>query len=116
MIKYATFIEEKPVVRTMIDEYGREVLDKTPVSIPIQSAPAPSSLLQLMHQLYMSMSDQGVETLEEANDFDIPDEIGIEMMDTPYEQDFDHIENVPEPASQPAPVSPESTKSQEVTS
>lgn len=108
MIKYSHFIEEKPVargamptlrahVRTMINERGQEVLDKTPVEIPVMMTPPPSSFMEMMHALYRQQAEeQEVETFEEANNFDIPDEIGIEMTDTPYEQDFDHLEPAPE--------------------
>lgn len=93
MIKYAEFIEEVPVVRTMIDERGREVLDKTPRKIIIPELRAPSSVAELMHALIKQMKEQDadVETFEDADDFNIPDELGIEMMDTPYEMDFDHL-------------------------
>lgn len=130
MIVYSHFIEEKPVarngrpsqklsVRTMVDERGREVLDSTPVQIPVNFPKAAPSLIDLMHQLYASMKDEGVETFEDAENFDIPDETGIEMMDTPYEQDFDHSESAPVPAGapqespavvdQPTPAVPEVT-------
>lgn len=89
-IVYSDFIEEKPVVRDWIDEHGREVLSSKPVSIPIQLPPSPSSLIELMHRLYKNMNDSEVETFEDADDFDVPDELGIEMRNTPYEVDFDH--------------------------
>lgn len=97
MIKYAQFIEERPIVRTMIDERGREVLDKTPRKVIIPELRAPSTVMELVHSLYRQMKEQeaGVETFEDANNFDIPDELGIEMMDTPYEQDFDHLGETP---------------------
>lgn len=130
MIVYSHFIEEKPVARNgkpsqkinlrmMVNERGQEVLDKTPVQIPVQFNKPATSLIDLMHQLYASMKDEGVETFEDAENFDIPDETGIEMMDTPYEQDFDHSEPAPVPsgtpeksapvADQPTPAVPEVT-------
>lgn len=99
--RYSEFIEEKPVVRDWIDEHGREVLDKTPVSIPIMPVSAPGSMLELMHRLYREMNNPEFETFEDAEDFDVPDELGIEMRTTPYEQDFDHIEPVAQPAGAP---------------
>lgn len=128
MIKYSHFIEEKPVARNgipkvslhsrvMIDELGREVLDKTPVQAPIDLGKPASSLMDFIHALYRQQAEQAeVETFEDANNFDIPDEIGIEMMDTPYEQDFDHLgetsgavpapnESTPVPSPTPEPVS-----------
>lgn len=113
-IHYAEFIEEvpssraaiasrEPLVshRVMIDSSGREVLDNTPVSIPVPVMPAPSSMLELVHQLYREMHNQEYETFADAEDFDVPDELGIEMRNTPYEQDFDHIESVAQPAGAP---------------
>lgn len=128
MIKYSHFIEEKPVARNgitkvslhsrvMIDELGREVLDKTPVQAPIDLGKPASSLMDFIHALYRQQAEQAeVETFEDANNFDIPDETGIEMMDTPYEQDFDHLgetagavpapnESTPVPSPTPEPVS-----------
>lgn len=127
MIKYSHFIEEKPVARNglpkvtltsrmMIDERGREVLDKTPVQAPVNLGAPPSSLLDFIHELYRQQREnEEVESFEDANNFDIPDEIGIEMMDTPYEQDFDHLgetagavpapnESAPVPSPTPEPV------------
>lgn len=109
-VKYADFIEEKPVIRDWIDEHGREVLDKTPVAIPLRMPQAPQSMMQLIHQLYRDMDPKNVETFEDAEDFDVPDELGIEMMDTPYEQDFDHIKSRPAPAESPSAVPAEPEK------
>lgn len=124
MIVYSHFIEEKPVARNgkpsqkinlrmMVNERGQEVLDKTPVQIPVQFNKPATSLIDLMHQLYASMKDEGVETFEDAENFDIPDETGIEMMDTPYEQDFDHFEPAPVPAGAPKENPPVVDKSPE---
>lgn len=118
MIKYSHFIEEKPVsrngkpifsecVRTMINERGQEVLDKTPVQIPVKFEKPASSMMELIHALYRQQAEEReVETFEEANNFDIPDETGIEMMDTPYEQNFDHLEPAPETVRPPEAGSP----------
>lgn len=124
MIKYSHFIEEKPVargalptlkreIRTMVNERGQEVLDKTPVQIPIDMGKPASSLMDYIHALYRQQAEQAeVETFEDANNFDIPDETGIEMMDTPYEQDFDHFEA---PATAPAEPPAVPAEPQEVT-
>lgn len=100
-VRYSEFIEERPAVRNWIDEHGREILDETPISISIMPAPAPASMLELMHRLYSEMNNPELETFQDAEDFDIPDELGIEMRNTPYEQDFDHIEPVAQPAGAP---------------
>lgn len=93
--RYSDFIEEVPMQRDWIDDKGREVLSPVPreVPIPALSAPAaPSSMMELMHRLYQEMAaNSQVESPEDADDFDIPDELGIEMWSTPYEKDFDHL-------------------------
>lgn len=129
MIKYSYFIEEKPVARNglpkvtlssrmMIDEFGREVLDKTPVQVPVDLGKPASSLMDFIHALYRQQAEQAeVETFEDANNFDIPDETGIEMMDTPYEMDFDHLvedTGVAQPAGgTPQPDKPDNPPVQE---
>lgn len=129
MIVYSHFIEEKPLSRSgkptmamqnrvMIDEHGREVLDKTPVEIPVNLGTPPSSLMDFIHALYKQRSEQEeMESFEDSNNFDIPDETGIEMMDTPYEMDFDHIEQnsgAPQPSSgTPEPDKPDNPPVQE---
>lgn len=117
-IRYSEFIEERPIHREWIDDHGREVLSSKPVSIPLQVAPPASSMAELIHQLYRSMKAQNeeVESFEDANDFDVPDELGLEMRNTPYEQDFDHVEVPAEPAPQPSPVPAEPDKPKEVAS
>lgn len=108
MIKYAHFVEERPVQRTWINEHGQEVLDQTPRQVNFPQLKAPSSVMDLVHQLYRRMKEdnEDVETFEDANNFDIPDEFGIEMEDTPYEMDFDHLAEhstaVEEPSDVPA--------------
>lgn len=110
---YPEFIEEKPVVRQWIDEKGKEVLSDKPVSIPLPVTPSPASMTQLIQQLYMQMSSgkDDFESPEDADDFDVSDELGIEMRNTPYEQDFDHLAEAPavsagsvEPSPQPEKV------------
>lgn len=104
-IVYSKFIEEFPVSRVRIDDQGREVLSNKPVSIPIDLTPPPSSLIQLIHELYRQQAENNeVETFEEANDFDIPDELGIEMEDTPYEKDFELLAGNPAPTPEPVSV------------
>lgn len=112
---YSPFTEEKPA-RTWIDERGREVLDKTPVAIPLNFGPPPSSILQLIQQLYRDMDPNNHETFADADDFDVSDELGIEMESTPYEQDFDRLAVPAEPAPKPDAVPAEPDKPQEIAS
>lgn len=106
---YSPFVEEV-VRRDWIDDQGREVLDKTPVAIPLQQSAPPVSMIQLIHQLYRDMNNAEKETFEDADDFDIPDELGIEMEKTPYETYFDRFaEDNPVPA-EPSNVPDQSEK------
>lgn len=58
---------------------GREALDPTPVAIPVGFKRPPSLEEQIKRlvadrDIQRSLSEAGVETFEEANDFDIPDD------------------------------------------
>lgn len=60
------------------DAQGREIPDPTPMAIPV-GARRPESLTEQIKRLVggalsSRMAEQGAETLDEANDFDIPDE------------------------------------------
>lgn len=119
-IRYSKFIEERPrkdelpveeSVVTLINSRGEEVLDDTPVSIPIYQAVAPSSILDLVHSLYRSMKENDeYETFADADDFVVEDELGIEMETTPYEQNFDHIASDTASSAEPPAVSHEPEK------
>lgn len=75
-----------------LNEKGQEVLDKTPVSIPSGLAQGESMDERIRRIIKHSLSQQaiahGLETFEEADDF----EIESDPIDptTPYEADFDH--------------------------
>lgn len=94
MIKWCNFIEEKPLIRDLIDARGREVVDRTPLKFDLPDKRY--SMLDYIQALYMERQRQdaeGVETLEDANNFDIPDEVvGIEEINTPYEIYYDNLE------------------------
>lgn len=70
---------------------GREVNDPTPVAPPIGYKRQPS-MVEIVraqirdHALAVALAEQGVETFEEADDFDIGDDYDPS---TPYENDFD---------------------------
>lgn len=92
MIKEFRFIEEKPVIIDKIDTHGREVVDRTPVKFELPDKRF--SMLDYIEALYRARQaeDAETETLEEANDFDCPEEYGLEDMKTPYEMAYDNYE------------------------
>lgn len=61
-----------------LDEKGHEILDDTPVAIPVKFMRAQTLTDQVRALISVHASqraaDDGFETFEEANDFDIPDE------------------------------------------
>lgn len=60
-----------------LDEFGREVLDQTPVSIPFRverPEPIHLRLRRLAMEAAASIQGPDEETLEDANDFNIPDD------------------------------------------
>lgn len=77
--------------RVPLREDGTEVLDGTPVAPPIGYRPQPSlaSQIRMMvrsEQLRMEAEKAGMETFEEADDFDVGDDFDPT---SPYENDFD---------------------------
>lgn len=104
MIKEFRFIEEKPVIIDKIDSHGREVVDRTPIKFELPDKRF--SMLDYIEALYRARQaeDAETETLEEANDFDCPDEYGLEDMKTPYELDYDHWEMARASEQTSAPV------------
>lgn len=79
-------VEEK-MSRLYLDQYGREVPDPTPVAPPIGYKKQPSMVdhvrALVAHGLRERAEQMGFETWEEANDFDVGDDVEPE---TPYEQ------------------------------
>lgn len=74
------------------DEKGREILDATPVALPI-GYKHPESLTSqirrlIKNELSMSARAEGKETFEEADDFDTGDDDDIR---SPYELDDEQI-------------------------
>lgn len=75
-----------------LDEFGREVPDPRPLQIPA-GFKRPETLAETVQrlvrgQLSRQAQEQGFETFEESEDFDIGDEID---MSTPYETFFDPV-------------------------
>lgn len=87
--------------RADFDQNGHEILDPTPVAIPL-GYERPESLEQKMmrfirHQLSSAAQGQGMESFDEANDFDIDDDdvmplTHYELADMHEEKPFDESE------------------------
>lgn len=73
------------------NEYGEEILDQTPVAMPLKfKIPVPLSekIRQMVREeVSQAAEENGLETFEEADDFEIEDEVSLPG--TPYEEDFD---------------------------
>lgn len=73
-----------------LDEFGREVLDPTPVELParLRKFDQASYVRDLVRQeLSRLANDEGFETFEEADDFEVEDD--IPEFHSPYEAIFD---------------------------
>lgn len=91
-----------------LDENGHEVLDQTPVAIPFDvTRPEPIHLRmrRIAESIYQERINAGenVESLDEANDFDIPDDPSCAE---PYPEP-DYLPSVPETSRLDGPVTPE---------
>jgi len=81
-------------VINFLDVDGRENPDPTPLSPPVGYNRQPSLSEQLRHMVrdYKAMQrlagDDDVETFEEADDFEVADDV---IVDTPYEEQFDPL-------------------------
>lgn len=88
--------QEKPFLRSLglrpvvLDERGRERLDPTPMAPPVGWKPTPSMVeimrAQIRNELSQAADQEGFETWDEANDFDVQDDFDPS---TPYEEMFD---------------------------
>lgn len=78
-----------------LNELGQEIFDQTPVSIAIpfeHPTPLHIRIRQQILSLQEEMRQQSeLETPEEADDFTMSDE--PDMWNSPYEGDFDHIQD-----------------------
>lgn len=73
-----------------VNEHGEEVMDETPISVPLRPAPASLGMLQQIRsliagELSRKAGDDGFESFEEANDF----EVGDYQPYSPYELSLD---------------------------
>lgn len=70
------------------DQYGREIPDPRPVELPTGLKVRPSLQEEIRRYIRAEMSnharDQGWESFEEANDFDIDDDIDAMIEQSPY--------------------------------
>lgn len=75
----------------MYNAQGEEILDQTPVSIPIRLNRPPTLNERIKRMMQLELSEyarqQGKESFEDADDFDIPDD--EVQINSPYEEDFD---------------------------
>lgn len=72
-----------------LDERGREIPDPTPVEMPLNFK-RPETIQEMIRRLVnVQNSDElGAETWEEANDFDVDDDVDF---NTEYEEEFDPL-------------------------
>ena len=74
-----------------LDEFGREILDQTPVSLPLhydRPEPIHQRIRRMVLEAMAAQTGEDVETLEDANDFLVPDDPS--SFDTNYtEPDLD---------------------------
>ena len=79
-------------LRPVQDEFGRELLDSTPMAPPVGHKKQPS-MVELVREMVKSEHlrraalESGHETFEEADDFDVGDE--DDMPSSPHENEFD---------------------------
>lgn len=89
-----------------LNEQGYELLDPTPMEPPVgyrRTEPLAQQIKRMIREerLAQELAKQGIETFEEADDFDVGDDFDPT---SPYEETFDPD---PLPASpQPAPEAP----------
>lgn len=113
------FQELKELASSYIDENYHEVPNPQPEELIVSKRP-PSLQEQIQRlikvQLSQEMGQQGAETWEEANDFDIPEEVdpisGYEINDM---IDEEPIEPPPVPEPEPEPPSPATESDENVT-
>lgn len=100
-------------------ENGRETLDQTPVSLPINfSKPEPLHLRirrMIIEQMKESQFYEEFDSAEEADDFSVPGDDPFENSPYEIEDDFDHLndrkwETVPDVVGDTKPASGETTK------
>lgn len=94
--KHDKFVEEFGT--SVMDEHGLEHPDPTPVALAlkVKRPPTIQELIQTMcrnEMFQQGLAQQGEETFEESDDFDVVDEDGDDF-NSPYEENFDHAQNI----------------------
>lgn len=87
--------EEVP--RHKYDKEGRELMDPRPKNVPIKFTRNPETLSakiarMVREELSEAASKSGLETFDEADDFDV-DDPEMDHIESPYEENFDHLQN-----------------------
>lgn len=102
---------ELPRQKFYLDEHGREMPDPTPIAPPVGYNRQPSLAEQIRamvrsERLRQEAEAQGFETFEEADDFDVGDDLDPS---SPYEEVFDPLPDPPAevPASPPSEAASE---------
>lgn len=79
--------------RAKLDKNGAEILDPRPMALPV-GFERPESIQELIRRLVVDpqireeLLNSDAETFDEADDFDVPDDVQI---NTPYEEAFDPL-------------------------
>lgn len=94
--KVKKFLSSAENYKNKYNEKGEEIMDPRPLSSRV-GLKQPETLAQQIARILHSerakeyAKSQGRETFEEADDFDVEDDI---EMNSPYEQHFDHAVNL----------------------
>lgn len=103
LVDQAPYLRSLGLRPVLLDDYGRETLDPTPIAPPIGYKKEPSMVEIVRQQIRTEMSrqavEEGKESFEEADDFDVDDDFDPS---SPYEEMFD-----------PAPPAPRFRTAQE---
>jgi len=80
----------------MYNEKGEEILDQTPVALPVHFKRPPSiqdTIKRLVgdSEVRRALREAHVETFEEADDFNVEDEMDFH---SPYEENFDKLHTI----------------------
>jgi pyruvate/2-oxoacid:ferredoxin oxidoreductase beta subunit len=88
--KYKEHVKSNIKDKAQLDEKGAEILDSTPLAIPVGFRKPPTLQDQMKKYVQIEMSrlaeSQEFETWEEANDFEIGDDYEAKSK---YQEDFD---------------------------
>lgn len=74
---------------SMYDEHGREILDQTPISISVPFQTDRDRIREMIRrEISQHAQDTGMETFEEANDFEVDNDDSYDPS-SPWEEQFD---------------------------